>query len=122
MQDTFQTRAWLAFGNSLHTFFITQQGGWSCPAVFSLWELEMRTTKTRAVTLGGLTIGGGAPVMVQSMTNTDTRDVPATLPDRASGCARLRSRAAGRAGGSGGQSSDCNPRRRVTAAYRRHSF
>ncbi|WP_165174708.1 flavodoxin-dependent (E)-4-hydroxy-3-methylbut-2-enyl-diphosphate synthase [Desulfovibrio sp. ZJ369] len=39
----------------------------------------MRKTQTRAIRLGGLTIGGGAPVMVQSMTNTDTRDVAATL-------------------------------------------
>lgn len=39
----------------------------------------MRITKTRAIRLGGLVVGGGAPVMVQSMTNTDTRDVDATL-------------------------------------------
>ena len=29
--------------------------------------------------LGPLRIGGGSPVMVQSMTNTDTRDIGATL-------------------------------------------
>ncbi len=34
---------------------------------------------TRPVKLGRLTLGGGNPVWVQSMTNTDTRDVPATL-------------------------------------------
>lgn len=34
---------------------------------------------TRPVTLGALTLGGHNPVWVQSMTNTDTRDVPATL-------------------------------------------
>ena len=34
---------------------------------------------SRGIRLGKLTIGGGAPVMVQSMTNTDTRDVEATL-------------------------------------------
>lgn len=34
---------------------------------------------TRPVKVGALTIGGGAPVLVQSMTNTDTRDVSATL-------------------------------------------
>ncbi|MDR3320392.1 MAG: flavodoxin-dependent (E)-4-hydroxy-3-methylbut-2-enyl-diphosphate synthase [Desulfovibrio sp.] len=39
----------------------------------------MRTGKSRAIHLGGLVIGGGAPVVVQSMTNTDTRDVSATL-------------------------------------------
>jgi (E)-4-hydroxy-3-methylbut-2-enyl-diphosphate synthase len=35
--------------------------------------------KTRPITLGSLKIGWGAPVAVQSMCNTDTRDVPATL-------------------------------------------
>ena len=34
---------------------------------------------TRQVHVGGLPLGGGAPVLVQSMTNTDTRDVQATL-------------------------------------------
>ena len=33
---------------------------------------------TRAVRIGALTVGGGAPVAVQSMTNTDTRDADAT--------------------------------------------
>jgi len=34
---------------------------------------------SRPIRVGGLTIGGGAPVVVQSMTNTDTRDAEATL-------------------------------------------
>ena len=34
---------------------------------------------TRQVIAGGVAIGGGAPVTVQTMTNTDTRDVAATL-------------------------------------------
>ncbi len=34
---------------------------------------------TRSVIAGGVQIGGGAPVTVQTMTNTDTRDVEATL-------------------------------------------
>ena len=34
---------------------------------------------TRAIRLGSVTVGGGAPVVVQSMTNTDTRDPAATL-------------------------------------------
>lgn len=34
---------------------------------------------TRQVWLGAVPVGGGAPVSVQSMTNTDTRDVEATL-------------------------------------------
>lgn len=39
----------------------------------------MDRTKTRAVSVGRVTIGGDAPVSVQSMTITDTRDVDATL-------------------------------------------
>lgn len=35
--------------------------------------------KTVAVRVGPVTIGGGAPVVIQSMTNTDTADVKATL-------------------------------------------
>ena len=34
---------------------------------------------THRVYVGGIPIGGGAPVTVQTMTNTDTRDVAATL-------------------------------------------
>jgi len=34
---------------------------------------------TRVVDLGSLRLGGGNPVLVQSMTNTDTRDAEATL-------------------------------------------
>lgn len=34
---------------------------------------------TRRVQVGTVAVGGGAPVSVQSMTNTDTRDVEATL-------------------------------------------
>ena len=35
--------------------------------------------KTHPITLGTVKIGWGAPVAVQSMCNTDTRDVEATL-------------------------------------------
>ncbi|WP_245479794.1 flavodoxin-dependent (E)-4-hydroxy-3-methylbut-2-enyl-diphosphate synthase [Hansschlegelia zhihuaiae] len=34
---------------------------------------------SRAVAVGGVTVGGGAPIVVQSMTNTDTADVAATV-------------------------------------------
>lgn len=34
---------------------------------------------TRRVSVGEVTVGGGAPIRVQSMTNTDTRDPDATL-------------------------------------------
>ena len=35
--------------------------------------------KTKQIVVGGVPVGGGAPVSVQSMTNTDTRDVEATV-------------------------------------------
>lgn len=35
--------------------------------------------KTRQITIGDVKIGGGAPISVQSMLNTDTRDVKASL-------------------------------------------
>src|SRR5207247_8452817 len=34
---------------------------------------------TRSVRVGDVTIGAGAPIVVQSMTNTDTADVAATV-------------------------------------------
>lgn len=40
-------------------------------------EIERR--KTRLVRVGGVSIGGGAAVTVQSMTNTQTSDAPATI-------------------------------------------
>ncbi len=40
---------------------------------------SIQRKKTRQITLGSVTIGGGAPVRVQSMCNTDTRDPKATL-------------------------------------------
>ena len=38
----------------------------------------MKRQTTTAVNVGGVTIGGGAPIVVQSMTNTDTADVEKT--------------------------------------------
>src|SRR5579862_4691226 len=35
--------------------------------------------KSVGVDVGGVTVGGGAPIVVQSMTNTDTADVDATV-------------------------------------------
>ncbi|MGC1816621.1 MAG: flavodoxin-dependent (E)-4-hydroxy-3-methylbut-2-enyl-diphosphate synthase [Casimicrobiaceae bacterium] len=34
---------------------------------------------TRSVDVGGVIVGGGAPIVVQSMTNTDTADIEATV-------------------------------------------
>lgn len=49
---------------------------------------------TRRIMLGSLPVGGGAPVLVQSMTNTDTRDTEATLAQiarlREAGCEAVR--------------------------------
>src|SRR5262249_29177531 len=46
--------------------------------------------KTRQIKVGNLAVGGGAPITVQSMTKTDTRDVQATLLEiwslEAAGC------------------------------------
>jgi len=39
---------------------------------------SIKKRKTRKINLGDVQIGGGAPVVVQSMTNTDTRDVELT--------------------------------------------
>ena len=35
--------------------------------------------KTIGVNVGGVMVGGGAPIVVQSMTNTDTADIDATV-------------------------------------------
>ena len=35
--------------------------------------------KTQAVNVGGIVLGGNAPIVVQSMTNTDTADVASTV-------------------------------------------
>jgi len=50
--------------------------------------------KTRLIKIGAVPIGGDAPVVVQSMTNTDTRDVGATVAQikrlEAAGCEIIR--------------------------------
>lgn len=54
----------------------------------------MRSRKTKQIILGGVKIGGGAPVVVQSMTKTDTRDVSSTVAQirklQAAGCEAVR--------------------------------
>ena len=47
------------------------------PVIFVIINLMRRETK--AVRVGNVQIGGGAPVVVQSMTKTDTTDVDATV-------------------------------------------
>ncbi|MDO4546464.1 MAG: flavodoxin-dependent (E)-4-hydroxy-3-methylbut-2-enyl-diphosphate synthase [Clostridia bacterium] len=45
--------------------------------MFNSTETELNMT--RQVKVGNVPIGGGAPISVQSMTNTDTADAPATI-------------------------------------------
>lgn len=47
--------------------------------VFTGKEQESFRTKTRQVQIGDCIIGGGNPVLIQSMTNTKTEDVQATV-------------------------------------------
>jgi (E)-4-hydroxy-3-methylbut-2-enyl-diphosphate synthase len=42
-------------------------------------DLRSERRQTAAVDVGGVMVGGGAPVVVQSMTNTDTADVESTV-------------------------------------------
>jgi (E)-4-hydroxy-3-methylbut-2-enyl-diphosphate synthase len=50
--------------------------------------------KTRVVNIGGVRVGGGNPIVVQSMTNTDTRNIAATVSQinalEAAGCEIVR--------------------------------
>lgn len=41
--------------------------------------MELRRRKTRQINIGGVPVGGGAPIVVQSMTKTHTWDIPSTL-------------------------------------------
>lgn len=50
--------------------------------------------KSKQINIGNVTIGGGAPIRVQTMTNTDTRNAPATIAQakecEALGCELIR--------------------------------
>ncbi|NLK09090.1 MAG: flavodoxin-dependent (E)-4-hydroxy-3-methylbut-2-enyl-diphosphate synthase [Firmicutes bacterium] len=48
-------------------------------ALLSITSKIVKRNTTRTVDINGLAMGGGAPIVVQSMTNTDTRDIRATL-------------------------------------------
>ena len=45
----------------------------------SLTDLVALRRETHAVAVGGVVVGGGEPIVVQSMTNTDTADIAATV-------------------------------------------
>ena len=49
------------------------------PTRFGGKTSPMSRSQTHQVEIGGIKIGGGAPVVVQSMTNTDTADINATI-------------------------------------------
>jgi (E)-4-hydroxy-3-methylbut-2-enyl-diphosphate synthase len=56
--------------------------------------IEIKRRKTRRIQVGGVPVGGGAPITVQSMTNTPTEDVAATAAQirrlEAAGCELVR--------------------------------
>ncbi|MBX3529364.1 MAG: flavodoxin-dependent (E)-4-hydroxy-3-methylbut-2-enyl-diphosphate synthase [Rhizobiaceae bacterium] len=47
--------------------------------IHSYQPVPLARRRSVGVTVGGVTVGGNAPVVVQSMTNTDTADVDATV-------------------------------------------
>jgi (E)-4-hydroxy-3-methylbut-2-enyl-diphosphate synthase len=57
-------------------------------------RMALKRKQTKQIILGGLKIGGRAPVVVQSMTKTDTRDVTSTVSQikrlQAAGCEIVR--------------------------------
>lgn len=57
-------------------------------------DLQITRKKTRQISVGSVKIGGDAPITVQSMTTTDTRDVAATVAEihrlEAAGCEIVR--------------------------------
>ncbi len=59
----------------------------------AVWGVMTRR-KTRRVTIGGVPVGDGAPIVVQSMCDTDTRNVSATVAEihamEAAGCEIVR--------------------------------
>ena len=65
---------------------------------------------TKQINVGGVPIGGGAPVTIQSMTNTPTQDVPATVDQikrlAAAGCEIVRVAVPDQ----GGKSNTCSSR------------
>src|SRR5262245_16208193 len=54
-------------------------GGQSLLATAGVRAMSLARSKTRPVFVKNVQIGGGAPISVQTMTKTDTRNVEATL-------------------------------------------
>ncbi len=77
------------------------QGSWLCQRIIVITLLAMtdcaydiHRRHCRKIFVGGVPVGGDAPIVVQSMCNTDTRDVEATLAQTealaAAGCELVR--------------------------------
>jgi len=45
----------------------------------ALFENPIKRRKTRQIMVGNVPIGGGAPIAIQTMTNTETTDIDATV-------------------------------------------
>ena len=45
----------------------------------NLYGIDIKRNKTRKIYVGDIPVGGDAPISVQSMTNTDTRDIKSTI-------------------------------------------
>lgn len=56
---------------------ITESGA-EAPMSIRPWR-DIERRKSRAIEVGGVTVGGGAPITVQTMTNTPTPDVAGTI-------------------------------------------
>ncbi len=47
--------------------------------VYQITTMDIQRRTTREIRIGSVSVGGGAPIAVQSMANTDTKDVRATV-------------------------------------------
>ncbi len=50
----------------------------SCNFQYPNAKTSIKRRKTRQIKIGKVAIGGGAPIVVQSMTKTDTKDIKLT--------------------------------------------
>lgn len=57
----------------------TREQGWRQLMAAQAFDFPVKRRKSRAVKIGDVIIGGNFPIAIQSMTTTDTRDVPATV-------------------------------------------
>ncbi|MED5436664.1 MAG: flavodoxin-dependent (E)-4-hydroxy-3-methylbut-2-enyl-diphosphate synthase, partial [Pseudomonadota bacterium] len=43
------------------------------------YAVDIKRRKTNKIFVGNIPVGGNSPISVQSMTNTDTRDIKSTV-------------------------------------------